>query len=408
MVNTINTLENAPGLVAKMAAKMFKDNNVFCQSIDQAPATDYNGKNGYSSGDTIQISKPARFDVGTDADITSSIQGVTEEKVSLDLDTRAVVAIELTSREIATDMALKEWAGRILKPAVNAMANDVEKRFLAKAVDATANSVGTAGSTVFDTDTMLAAREKMNLFLAPDMDRYALLGAAAERSAVVERNGLFQSSEQIAKQYEKGVMGIADGFKYKTNQLLPIHTNGNDVTGVNIDGAAQTGSTLNLQGFTTTTGTLTQGSVFTIAGVNAVHPITKEDIGELQQFTVSADATADGSGDIAASIYPSIIATGSTRTVSALPADAAALTFVGAASTGLLQNLAFQKSAFRMVSVPLVKPDGVDMAAQETVDGITMRVIRDYDVLTDKLIMRLDFLGGLAATRPEWACRITA
>jgi hypothetical protein len=48
------------------------------------------------------------------------------------------------------------------------------------------------------------------------------------------------------------------------------------------------------------------------------------------------------------------------------------------------------------------------MAAQETYKGFTVRVVRDYDILTDKLIMRLDFLGGLAPVRPEWACRITA
>lgn len=96
------------------------------------------------------------------------------------------------------------------------------------------------------------------------------------------------------------------------------------------------------------------------------------------------------------------------QNITAFPVDGAAIVPVGAASTAYVQNLAYHKSAFRMVSVPLVLPDGTDMAAQKTVDGFTIRVIRDYAVLTDKLIMRLDFLGGICAPRPEWAVRVTA
>jgi hypothetical protein len=138
--------------------------------------------------------------------------------------------------------------------------------------------------------------------------------------------------------------------------------------------------------------------------------VTKVDLGYLQQFVVTADATADSSGYATLSISPAIYTSASNglQNVTAFPADGDAITTVGAASTAYVQNLAYHKSAFRCVSVPLIKPDGTDMAAQKTVDGFTLRVIRDYDILTDKLIMRLDFLGGIAAVRPEWAARITS
>jgi len=206
-------------------------------------------------------------------------------------------------------------------------------------------------------------------------------------------------------------MGQGMGFEFLSNNLLPIHTNGNDVvfevrTTVSVEGQ----STLVVEALTANTGTVKKGTVFTIAGVNAVHPITKADLGYLQQFVATADKTADASGyatlDVSPAFYTS--ASGGLQNITAFPVDGAAITPVGAASSAIVQNLAFHKSAFRMVSVPLVKPDGTDMAAQKTVDGITVRVIRDYDVLTDKLIMRLDFLGGLAAVRPEWSVRITA
>lgn len=409
MANTINTIKDASGIIAKMAAQMLADELQFVKSISKAPESDYEGKNGYKSGDTIYVSKPARFTASTSADITSSIQDIVEEKVPLVLDTRSVVPVSLTSKDIATEMGMKEWAKRILKPAMATIAQDVESRFLEKAVDATYNLSGTAGSTTFNTATMLDAKSRMDKMLCPKMgnERYALLSSNAEVSAVNARNGLFNDTAEVSKLYRSGAMGRADGFTYLSNQLLPTHTNGNDVTGVNVNGASQTGATLSVQGLTTTTGTVTKGSVFTIAGVYRVHPQTKAVTSELQQFVVTADVTADGSGNADLSISPSIVTTGSLQTVSASPADTAAMTFVGAASTGYTQNLAFHKDAFRMVSVPLIMPDGVHMASQSTVDGLTVRALQDFDVRTDELIFRLDFLGGLVATRPEWAARIT-
>lgn len=412
MANVANTLKNAPGVVAALAAKMLEDKVQFCKTIDQADESDYSGKNGYQAGETIYISKNARFISGTNADITSAIQDVKEEKVALTLDERRVTGIALTSAEIATEMALKSWAKRILDPAISEMAQKIEASFLDKAMDATYNSVGTSGSTVFDMDTILSAGQKIDEFACPDLDnRYVLLNPAAQRSAVNANKGLFNADVKIAQQYVKGRMGTAMGFDFLSNNLLPIHTNGNDVvfevrTTVSTEGQ----STLVVEALTTTTGTVKKGTVFTIASVNAVHPITKADLGYLQQFVATADATADGSGYATLSVSPAFYTSASLglQNITAFPIDGAAITPVGAASSALVQNLAYHKSAFRMVSVPLVTPSGTDMAAQKSSGGFTIRVIRDYDVLTDKLIMRLDFLGGIAAVRPEWAVRITS
>lgn len=410
MPNTINTLKNAPGVIAAMAAKMLSDKMQFVKTIDVADENDYGGKNGYNAGDTIYINKNARFISGTNADITSAIQDVTEEKVALVLNERRVTGIALTSAEIATDMALKSWAKRILDPAVSEMAQKIEASFLDQAVDATYNCVGTAGSTVFDMDTILSAGQKIDEFACPDLDnRYVLLNPAAQRSAVNANKGLFNNTTEVGKQYIKGRMGQGMGFEFLSNNLLPTNTLGNDVVfEVRTTVSTQGQSTLVVEALTTTTGTVTKGTVFTIAGVNAVHPITKTDLGYLQQFVVTANATADASGYATLSVSPSFNTTTGLQNITAFPVDGAAITPVGAASTAYVQNLAYHKSAFRMASVSLVTPGGTDMAAEKTVDGLTIRVIRDYDVLTDKLIMRLDFLGGIAAVRPEWAVRITA
>lgn len=415
MANTINTIKGNAGLIAKAAAKELVDNLQFAKSISTADPSDYKGKNGYSAGDTVYISKPARFIPTTSFDITSSIQGLVEEKVALPLDILSSVAIELDSQELASTIELSSVYNRAVKPAIQSIAQNVEKTMLSRAVIATANMVGTAGSTVFDTDTMLAAGEKLNNYLAPmDDERYALLSPAAQRSAVNSRKGLFQNASEVAKQYKMGAMGQADGFTYLANNLMPRLTLGADVTGIAVEAsvvAISNGmSTLGVDGVATGA-TITAGTVFTISGVNAVHPITKVDLGYLQQFTVTADAAENGSNQATLSISPSIYYTNTDprQNVSAAPVDeTGALVFVGSASTTYTNNLVFHKDAFRMVSVPLVLPEAVEIAEQETYKGVTVAIVRAFDVLKRRMITRIDFLGGICATRPEWACRITS
>ena len=412
MANTFNQMKDAPGVIAKAAARILSDELQFCRTIDKVPAAEYKGKNGYSAGDTIQISKPARFIPQTAFDITSSKQNITEEKVSLALDTISTVGVEIDSLEFATEVQVKEIIKRVIKPAVQAIAQNVESRFLTLASDATYNSVGVAGSNVFDTDTILAAKEKMNKYLCPkDDNRYFLSDSTAGRKAVNARKGLFQSSDEISKQYKKGFIGIADGFNWMENELLNTHTNGNDVifevrTTSTVEGA----TTLVVEGLTTTTGTVKKGTTFTIGAVNAVNPITKTAYPLLQQFTVTADATADGSGYATLSISPALYTSASAglQNIDAFPVDGAACTPVGAASTAYTQNMAYHKEAFRMVSVPLIMPTKAEFAAQDSYEGINVAIVRDFDVNKRSMVTRLDFLGGLVAVRPEWACKVTS
>lgn len=410
MANTINNSKDAPGIIAKAAAKALADELHFCKSIAKADETDYKGKNGYGAGDTIYLSKPARFVPQTTFDITSSQQDIVEEKTALPLDIISTIGVNIDSMEFASEIALKNTINRVVKPAVQSIAQDVEQRMIEKATDATFNAVGTPGSTTFNVSTVLSSRSRMNKGLCPKDDkRFLLMDSEAGASAVNARSGIFQDASEVAKQYKQGYVGRADGFNWMESELLNLHTNGNDVTGVAVDdGSVSEGaSTLHVDGLTTTTGTVKKGQVFTIAGVYAVHPITKETMSHLQQFVVTADATADGSGDADLAISPSLYAASNgLQNISALPADNAALTFVGSADTGYTQNLAYHKDAFRMVSVPLIMPENAEFAAQHTYKGVTVAVIRDFDINTRKMVTRLDFLGGLAAERPEWACRL--
>lgn len=414
MVNSINTIKSNAGVIAKVAAGTFVDNLQFGKSISQADPSDYKGKNGYSAGDTVYISKPAIYIPNTSFDATSSILDIAELKVALALDIVSSVPVSLDSQELASTMNLSSINDRVVQPAVKGMAQQVEATMLNRATYQVGNIVGTAGATVFDTATMLSAAQKMSEFLCPnDDERYALLTPAAAASAVNARKGFPNATTEVSKQYRMGLMGIADGFTYLQNNLLPTITNGTanptmTVTTTSVAGA----TTIALTG--SGTETLKAGQKFSIANVNAVHPQTKVSLGYNKQFSVAADATAVG-GAYTVTIGGDPIYTSTSvglQNVDRFPTSGDVVTLGagvgGTLSTAYRHSLAFHKQAFRMVSVPLVMPEAVEFGAQESYKGFTVAIVRAFDVLKRRMITRIDFLGGFCATRPEWACVVTS
>ncbi len=400
------------GVIAKLAAGTLVDNLQFCRTIDKADKSDFDGKNGYKAGDTIQVNVPAKYLPGTNMDITSAIQAINETRIPLALDIIQTIGVDVDSRELAYQVGLESLYSRVVKPAVQDMASGVESICLSRAVNATSNIVGTAGATAFDSSTVLASRARISYLLAPQQDRSVLLNPDAEAAAVNSRKGFVNAPAEITKQYISGSMGKADGYDYYSNALLPNYVSGT-ATGahtVTTTVSVQGQSTLNITG--TGAQTLTAGTTFTVAGVFAVHPQTKAVLPFLQPFVVTAPATAAGGAYTAVNISPAMFTTGSLQNISGFPTSGNVIT-LGAgtgytASTTTAQNIAYHKSAFRMVSVPLVMPEAVEMAAQETYEGITVAVVRAFDVRTRAMITRIDFLGGFCATRPQWACRITS
>ena len=172
------------------------------------------------------------------------------------------------------------------------------------------------------------------------------------------------------------------------------------------NGAGQTGASLITDGWTASTAALKKGDVFTITGVFRVHPETKASTGVLQQFVATADATADGSGNLTIPISPSVVTSGATQNVSGSPADNIAITVAGTASTAHGISLAHHKEAFAFATADLVMPKGVDFAAREVFDGVSIRIVRQYDINNDKFPCRLDVLYGYKTVRPQLACRL--
>ena len=194
-------------------------------------------------------------------------------------------------------------------------------------------------------------------------------------------------------------MGRTAGFDFYENTHLATQARGAGV-GYLVNGAAQSGAGLSVD---TGTGAINAGEVFEIAGVNAVHPETKADLGVRQQFVVTA-AHAGGAGTLA--ISPAIVTSGAGQNVSTGPADNAAITLSGTAGTAYGQSLLFHEDAFTFATADLVMPRGVDWAAREVYDGVSMRIVRQYDINADRFPTRIDIVYGFKTLRPQLACRL--
>lgn len=358
-------------------------------------------KEGAKIGSSLNIRLPNKYVIRRGATLVA--QDTTETNTTLQVTNQTGVDLNFTSVDLT--LSLDDFSKRVLEPAMAVLASTIESDALAMVLDVY-QQVGTPGTVPNTALAYLQAKARLDNSLTPP-DRNVLVDPLAQITIVDALKGLFQNDRELAKQYKDGAMGNALGFDWYANTLMPAYTMGNKASGVTVNGASQTGSTLNIGGVAASD-TFKKGMVFTIAGVFEVHPETKQLTSRLQNFVVTADATMAGTtGSI--SISPAIAVTGAQQNVNASPANAAAITIQsGSASTAYLQGIAFHKDAFTFATADLIMPKGLDFAARETYDGISMRIVRQYDINNDKFPCRLDVLYGFKTIRPELACRVTS
>lgn len=401
MANTLLT----PSIIAKEALMAFKNKLGFTKGVDRQYSDQF-AVSGAKIGSSITIRKPPRFTVTSGPAL--SVQDIAEESTSLTLSNQKHVDFKFSSQELT--LTVDKFKERYLDNALIALANQVDLDGMALAAQSVYNAVGTPGTTPNTALLYLQAQQKLNELACPqDNKRSIFVNAAGQATIVDALKGLFQSSDKIADQYESGMMGIGLGAKWYLAQNVANGVVGPLGGTPLVNGASQTGASLLTKGWTAAAASrLVVGDVFTIAGVNKVNPITRQSTGVLQQFVVTAAFSSDASGNGSVSISPSIIVTGATQTVSASPADGAAITVLGTAGTASVNNILCHEKAFTLGTADLELPGGVDFAAvaSDADSGLSIRVVRAYDINNDVFPCRLDVLYGWAALRPEWACRI--
>jgi hypothetical protein len=365
---------------------------------------------GQKAGGTIQIRKPPQYNVRTGA--TIDVQDSTETQVSLNVNTQKGVDLEFSSTDLT--LSIDDFSDRFIKPAMSVLASNVDFDALSMTNDIY-QQVGTFGTTPASAQVYLDAQAKLDDLTAPRNDRCVLFNPQACARTVDVLKALFNAQTDIAKQYKSGMMGAnVLGADWYMSQNVRVLTTGSRIGTILVDGAPSEGaSIIHMDGFTNATDTISEGEVFTVAGVYQVNPETKQSTGKLQQFTVTADFTAaSNEGDVSVSPAMYSSASGALQNISALPANDAAVSFMGNASAAATDasdvplNLLYQKDAFTFATANLQMPQGVDFAAREVMDGLSMRIVRDYDINNDTFPCRLDILYGYVTQRPEYACRI--
>lgn len=380
----------SPTAVNREALRVLHQKLNFVGSVTRDYDDSY-AKTGAKIGDSLKIRLPNQYTVRSGA--TLSAQDTTESSVTLQVATQKGVDLNFTSVDLT--LSLDDFSKRILDPAMSVLAANIEADALSM-YKQVYQSIWNGGSAA-TYNKALDARVLLQRSLAPANERTALMDSLAMADVVKDTKTLFQDDASIAKQYKEGYMGRAAGFDWAENTLMPSHTRSAANGAYLVNGASQTGATLTVD---TGANAPSEGDVITIAGVYSVHPETKVSTGVLQQFVIGSGATTTSFP-----ISPSIITSGATQNVSGSPADNAAVTFAGTASTAVQTSLLFQKGAFAFATADLVMPQGVDFASRQVLDGVSMRIVRAYDINNDKFPCRLDVLYGYKTLRAQLACR---
>lgn len=391
-------------MITREALRILDNNLTFTKRINRQFDGSFEVA-GAKIGTTLNVRKPVQYVGRTGQALV--LEDITETSVPVTLDQQIGVDIAPTSQDLA--LKIDDFSERILQPAVANMANRVDAMSMAL-YNQIYNSVGTPGTTPNALLTYLQAGVALNNNSAPlDGKRSVVITPLMEATLVDALKGLFQQASAIADQYEKGQMGRTAGFEFYMDQNCATHTVG-PLGGVPlVDGAGQNGASLNTKGWSLAAASrLKRGDVFTLAGVYGVNIQSRANTTVLQQFVVTSDFSSGADGKGAVGISPSIVTSGAYQTVTGSPADGAALTVVGAASTVSPQGLAFHADCMTLACADLPLPRGVDMAARVSDPqlGLSMRVIRAYDISLDRFPTRLDILFGLAVLRPGLACRV--
>jgi hypothetical protein len=360
---------------------------------------------GAKIGDTLKIREPNQYVVRTGAALAA--QDTTEKTLDLTVSTQKGVDLNFTSADLS--MSMDDFSKRIIDPAVSVLAANIEADALSmiKGVYNTVFNVGSAATY----RTVMQSRKRLVDSLTPmDNQVCALLNTTDNVDLVDAMKGLFQDSTAIKEQYREGMLGRTGGFNFYENTMMPTLTTGTAVSGdtgynVNTGISGATGlagvSTLGVSGASTT---FTEGDIIQISGVNAVHPETKADLGVLQNFVVTADYSG-GAGSI--SIAPTIYTSGGRQNVSqdVILGNAILKPTFGASQT-TTPSIFFHKEAFAFATADLIMPEDVHFGARENFEGISMRILRQYDISDDTLPCRLDVMYGYTPTRRGFASRL--
>jgi hypothetical protein len=411
----MNTLLTTTWIVNEVA-RGFENEITFIRPMMRQYDDQYKSKPGGGAvGDTVHVRLAQRYTVTHGSGYEP--QDLYNETVPISIDDQIQIAFGFSSQQ--KTLELSEVRKMYVDPAAQRLAAAADMLGWDSVYRSVWNTIGTPGagapSTVAE---YLAGGVKLSDGSVALAGRIACLDHAAMAAIAGASMTLFNPSGKIGEAFRKGQFGSDTlGFaEWNQDSMAPVHTTGTFTASTPlVNGANQTGSSLVTDGWASGETSLKHGDVLMIANVYSVLPGSQRNTGRLQEFTVKADIS-DTTGDMTIAISPPIITSGALQTVSASPADGAAITVKGAtsATNGTLattyskQSMLYTKDAFAFVMADLVEPNGGAACsfARSKPLGISVRYVEQYGITTDTNMNRLDILVGCAAIQPRHACRV--
>jgi len=399
MANSLLTIS----MITREAIDLFRNSNAFIMSIDRQ-YDDQFARTGAKIGSQLRIRLPNDYTVRTGN--AASIQDTTEQQTILPLAT--IKGVDVSFNGVDRTLSLDDYSKRVLSPMINNLAGAVAADVMSGAEAGTANFVANtdSGGNVLSptTSTILTAGASLRVNSAPLSDWMLVTDPFTDARSVASLSGQFNPSQRISEQYQSGQMKNALGFDWASDQTVIKHTTGSFTAGT-VNGANQTGNTILVNAIT---GTLNVGDIITFAGVFAVNRVTKQSTGMLRQFVLTA-AAANGATQL--SVYPALTPAVAGvavqyQTVTASPANSAAITLATLPGSVYRKNLAFAPEAITLATADLEIPGGVQEASRKVYDNISMRMVTAYAIGTNETITRLDILYGYCYIRPEWVVAV--
>lgn len=370
------------------------------------------------ASDTIWRPQPYIAQSFSGTDMTSNFKDYIQLSVPATLGFSKAVPWTMTAKELRD--ALQEQ--RLGDAAKQKLASDINVALMnVAAQQGTLVVKRTTAATGFD-DLALAGA-LMNEQGIQTFDRYAALSSRDYNNMASNLAGRGTMQGKPTTAYERAYVGDVAGFETFKLDYANRLTAAAGVT-VTVNGANQyytpkatstagTGEVGNVDNryqnltIAVTSGTVKVGDCFTIAGVNAVHHITRGDTGQLKTFRVTAIVSGAGGSGVVQISPPIISGTGGTdaeleyQNVTAAPANGAAITWLNTVAANV--NPFWQKDALEILPGRYAVPEDAGTAVMRatTDQGIEVVLQKFYDINTMKTKYRLDTLFGVVNKQPE-------
>jgi hypothetical protein len=407
LANTFAT----PDWVMRKVARRLTNNAVFAngRNVMREYDDEYRQK-GVKMGDTVTLRLPQRYEVTTGAVMNPT--PLTDQTVTLSITDQSNIGFEYDSW--SATLFVDDYMERYGNPAVDQLVNNIDYTGLARMYKAVAKAVGTPGSVPTTNDVYTLAKTKLVEAAVPRPYR-AFLTADMHGQIAGANLALFNPSAQIAAMFRQGqfsgpALGIDEWFE---DENIATHTVGALGSTPLVVGAGQTGASINIDGVSASINNYwREGDVVQFATVYDINPLSHQSTGRRKDFTVTAAVNSTAGSLATLTISPSIVTSGPFANCSGSPGDNDAVTTFGHASAyaGLTtrQGLVFHKEAFALVMADLVLPRGLWIAERisNAKLGISIRMLKDHDIINDVSPARLDTAHGWGAIRQELACRV--